>query len=293
MTAPTEGVPTTLVLPDGFQPEGITIGKASIAYLGSLADGSIYRLHLGSGRGRLVSVGSGTPSAGLKLDRHGRLFVAGAFGGDFRVIHALTGELLASYRFAPAQASFFNPVTLVNDVVLTPSAAWITESYRPVLYRLPFGPLGQLPGSQQAETIELSGDIRYAEGLNANGIARTPDGRALLIVQTNTGLLFRVDPETGVARVVDLGGALLTNGDGLLLAGQTLFAVNGLDNAVAVVHLDVTGRTGRLVRWVSDERLDVPTAVAAFDGRLYLPNARFGTPPEKSTSYSVVAIPQP
>ena len=31
---------------------------------------------------------------------------------------------------------------------------------------------------------------------NANGIAETPDRKALLVVQSNTGFLFRVDPET-------------------------------------------------------------------------------------------------
>jgi hypothetical protein len=48
----------------------------------------------------------------------------------------------------------------------------------------------------------------------------TPDGRALLVVQSNTGYRFRVDPHTGVATRVDLGGTLLTNGDGLLVQGR-------------------------------------------------------------------------
>ncbi|WP_371583799.1 hypothetical protein [Streptomyces sp. NBC_01314] len=36
--------------------------------------------------------------------------------------------------------------------------------------------------------IPLSGDIAYQSGFNANGIARTPDGKALLVVQSNTEL---------------------------------------------------------------------------------------------------------
>ena len=38
-----------------------------------------------------------------------------------------------------------------------------------------------------------------APGFNANGIALTPNGRALLVVQSATGLLFRVNPRTGEA----------------------------------------------------------------------------------------------
>jgi len=37
----------------------------------------------------------------------------------------------------------------------------------------------------------------------------------------------------------------------------------------------------------------VPTTVAAFRDRLYLPNARFTTPPTPTTPYSVVAIDRP
>ena len=35
--------PDEIALPNGFRPEGITIGKRPIAYIGSLADGDIYR----------------------------------------------------------------------------------------------------------------------------------------------------------------------------------------------------------------------------------------------------------
>ena len=72
-----------------------------------------------------------------------------------------------------------------------------------------------------------------------------PDGRALLIIQSVTGLLFRVDPSTGIATKVDLGGALLTAGDGLLLSGRTLFVVQNRLNQVAVVRLNSAGTAGR------------------------------------------------
>ena len=81
----------------------------------------------------------------------------------------------------------------------------------------------------------------HQPGFNLNGIARTPDGEALLVVQSNTGLLFRVDPATGEATTVDLGGTLLSNGDGLLVVGRTLYAVQNAMNRVAVVELNRAG----------------------------------------------------
>ena len=75
LVAPAEARPRQLDridLPVGFQPEGIAIGKGPYAYLGSLADGDIYRANLRTGKGRVISQGPGTPSVGLKLDRRGR-----------------------------------------------------------------------------------------------------------------------------------------------------------------------------------------------------------------------------
>ena len=71
----------------------------------------------------------------------------------------------------------------------------------------------------------------------ANGIAFTPDRSALLVVQSDSGMLFRVNPRTGRARQVDLGGNLLTNGDGLLVKGRILYVVQNRLNQVAVFKL--------------------------------------------------------
>ena len=124
-------------------------------------------------------------------------------------------------------------------------------------------------------------------------IARTPDGDALLVIQSSTGFLFRVDPATGDSTRVDLGGALLLNGDGLLLSGRTLFVVQNRLNQVAVVQLNKEGTSGEVTDRVTDPRFDVPTTVAAFGNRLYLPNARFGIPNPLEATYNAVAIPKP
>ncbi len=286
MAAAGDAFPTEIALPNGFRPEGIAIGSRPFAYFGSLADGSIYRANLATGTGAVLPAGGpGTPSVGLKLDEgHGRLFVAGGNAGNGRVVSARSGEILASYAFATAP-------TFVNDVVLTPRAAYFTDSMSPFLYVVRLGRHGGLPDGFTA--LPLSGDLVYQPGFNVNGLVRTPDGSALIVVQSNTASLFRVDPASGAATLVDLGGEPVTNGDGLLLLGSTLYVVQNQLNRVAAFRLSRDGRSGRLLTTATDPRLDIPTTVAAFGRRLYLPNARFSTPPTPETTYNAIGIPKP
>ncbi|MEU6353032.1 superoxide dismutase [Streptomyces sp. NPDC047072] len=267
--------PTQFPLPDGFQPEGITIGARPFAYFGSLADGSVYRASLATGRGSVVVKGAGRPTVGLKIDRHGRLFLAGGDSGEIRVADARSG---ATEVYAVGG-------TFVNDVILTPGAAWFTDSFKPVLYRLAKGGV---------TTVPLTGDWQQGPEFTANGIERTPDGRALLVVNVfaNGGGLMRVDPRTGAARAVDLGTAKLPNGDGLLLLGRTLYAVQQAQNAVDVFRLNDSGTRGTAITRITDPRFRIPTTAAAWGRRLYLPNARFDVDPTPATDYDAVAVKQ-
>jgi sugar lactone lactonase YvrE len=284
--APPGQAEDVISLPDGFQPEGIAIGPRGTGYVGSLADGDIYVFDVRTGEEIRTLEGPGTPSVGLKIDSRGRLFIAGGPTGEARVVDASTGDLLQSYTLT-SEPSF------VNDVVLTHRAAWFTDSSQAQLYKLPFGPGGRLPEPDAVQTVPLSGDWVQQPGFNANGIAETPNHQALLVIQSSTGLLFRVDPETGVATVVDLGSLVLTNGDGLLVVGRTLYVVQNLSNTVAVIHLNSAGTSGELVDQLTDSDFQVPTTIAKYGRSLYLPNARFDTPPAPDTRYSVVRIDRP
>lgn len=268
--------PTRIDLPPGFRPEGIAIGGGPTAWLGSLADGDIYRVDLRTGRGTVVSQGPGTATVGVKVDRHGRLFAAGGPSGTARVIDTRTGRLLADHRLTTA-------TSFVNDVVLTRHTAWFTDSQQAQLYAVPLG-------GGPARTLPLTGEWEQVEGFNANGVTATPDGRGLLVVNSTTGLLHRVDPHTGVTSVVDLGGASLTSGDGMLLLGRTLYVVRNLINEIAVIHLDRSGSRGVQVDTLTSDDFDVPTTVAAYRDRLYLPNARFTTTRAPDTPYWVTAV---
>jgi sugar lactone lactonase YvrE len=212
--------PDQLDLPAGFQPEGITIGPGATAYLGSLADGDIYAANLRTEELTLVSDDPGSPSVGLKIDNQGRLFVAGGPSGTGRVIDVETGDVIQEYTFASGQ-------TFINDVVLTRDFAWFTDSMQPQLYGVSLRPGGRPGDPADVVSLPLIGDWVQTEGFNANGIAETPNRKALLVVQSSTGFLFRVDPETGVATRVDLGDTLVTGGDGLLVRGNTLYVVQG------------------------------------------------------------------
>jgi hypothetical protein len=272
---------TSFDLPAGFQPEGIAIGKGPYAYLGSRVDGDIYRASLRTGRGEVISQGPGTQSLGLKIDDRGRLFVAGGNGGNARVINVATGAVLKSYTLQTVPS-------FINDVTLTGGAAWYTDSANPVLFKLPLGRHGKLPDA--AVRVPLSGDIAYTTGNNANGIAPTPDGRALIIVQSNTGKLFHTTYR-GRTTEIDLGGGSVPNGDGLWLRGRDLYVVQNQLNLVAKIKLNRSGTRGTVVSRTGSDAFDVPTTIAEYGGRFYLPNARFTTPPTPTTTYTVVQVP--
>jgi sugar lactone lactonase YvrE len=295
--------PSHLDLPNGFRPEGIATGSSHTAYLGSLADGDIYALDLHSGEGSVISQGPGTPSTGLKVDDE-RLFVSGGSGGDARVVDLRSGKILRSYTLVPAGTPSF-----INDVILTDDAAWFTDSLDNAVYRIPLGDdhhhgdddgddhghhhghhgHHSLPSPADVQKVDLTGAWVQGAGNNANGITTTPDGRALLVINSSNGLLYRVD-ETGVATQVDLGGYVVTNGDGLLREGRTLYAVQNQLNKVAVLDLAKDGRSGALTDTLTSPDFDVPTTIARSGGDLFLPNARFTTPPTPTTPYWVTGL---
>ena len=275
--------PATIQLPNGFQPEGIAIGKAPYAYFGSRLDGDIYRASLRTGAGKIIAQGPGTSSLGLKLDRRGRLFVSGGAGGDARVLDAGSGRLLKSYQLQTVPS-------FINDVILAGGAAWYTDSANPVLFKVPLGRHGKLPA--QAVRVPLSGDIAYVAGTNANGISASPDGRGLIIVQSNTGKLFRTS-YAGKTTEIDLGTESVPNGDGIWLRGRTLYVVQNRLNQIAKIELNKSGTRGHVVSRTTDPRFDVPTTIAEYGKRFYLPNARFSTMPTPDTTYTANAVPIP
>lgn len=279
--------PDVISLPDGFQPEGISAGRGHHFFVGSLVDGAIYRGNVRTGRGAVLVPGSeGNVAVGTEVDRRNRLWVAGGGTGKARVYNARTGNLRRTYRLAPEGRTF------INDVVVTRRAAYFTDSVHPRLYVVPFRPNGRLG---PARRVFYSGQLVYQPGFNVNGIEASPNGRRLLVIQSNTGNLYRVNAATGRTRQVNLHGESLSNGDGILRQGRTLYVVRNQNNEIAVVHLGRRYRAGRVVDTLTDPDFIVPTTVARFGSRLYAVNARFGSPPQPTpdTPYTVVRVERP
>jgi outer membrane protein assembly factor BamB len=282
--------PSTIALPNGWQPEGIAAGPGKLVFSGSIATGSIYVTNVRTGEGRvLVEAPTGRVAVGLKWDeRTGYLYVAGGPTGMIYVYEARTGEEVAVFTVDDPQGSF------VNDVVVTRDAVYFTDSYKAQFYRIDLGHRGKLPAAASVETIPLGGDFELVPGqFNSNGIVASSNGRSLIIVHSSLGLLYRVDPDTGEASAIDLGGALVINGDGLLRLGRSLYVVENFSNLIQEVRLDREWTTGTLGDTLTNPAFDVPTTIARVDGALYAVNARFTVPPTPATEYHIVRTPLP
>ena len=109
-------------------------------------------------------------------------------------------------------------------------------------------------------TIQLDpDDIGFVPGaFNLNGIESAMGGRFLLSVNSTSGELYRVNPRNGNARTIDLGGASVSAGDGLLKVRRTLYVVRNELNLVAVVRLRPGLLAGRTVNELTARRLDFP-----------------------------------
>ena len=181
----------------------------------------------------LAAGAPGRASAGIAFEaKRDRIWVAGVGpplngDSDVRVYDASSGALLATYQ-PPG-------VGLLNDVAVTRKAVYVTDSTSPQLVVIPLPQDGSLPPSAAATTLPVGGDFVQTPGFNLNGIVA--EKGVLLVAQSEAGRLFRVDPATGVADEVDLGGTTLSYPDGLELLGHTLYVARPFDNRVTVVKL--------------------------------------------------------
>jgi hypothetical protein len=168
----------------------------------------------------------------------------------------------------------------------------LTDSSRPVLYKVALSAGGKLPNPATVQEIPLGGDFEFIDGeFNANGIEATKNGKWLLIVNTTTGLLYRVDPNSGDATEIDLGADTLPSGDGILLRGKNLYVVQNFLNQVSVVRLQPKFTTGEIQTVITDPSFDIPTSIDHHGSAVYVVNARFSTPPTPDTEYSIVKLP--
>jgi len=298
-SATAQSFPETIPLPEGFQPEGITLGHGPTAYVGSLASGSIYEVDLRTGEGSLLVHGipGSQMAVGLDFDkRSSYLFVAGGITGYGLVYDTKTGELVALLSLGAPWMSW------INDVVVTRNAAYFTDSFAPQIFKValtsegaPSGVVTPLPltGDWDNATPTAPGEIV----INANGIVATPNDRRLIVVNYALGRLFNVDPDTGFASEIDLGGFTVPSGDGLVLRGKTMYVVQNFANAIAVFRLSPDYSAATFTGYLTDSDLSIPSTADSFGPWIYAVNARFDVcfpleycPPD--TDFDIVRVEQ-
>lgn len=299
---------TTLEIPgERVFPEGIAYDPAAGAlYVGSTDDGTIYRGDLATGVVEPFLPGGQdgrTAVTGLKVDEAGRLVVCGRQTGRIFVYDTASGALLARFWNGRAEG------TLVNDAAIAADGAvYVTDSFMPVLYRIDLTALPDGASAQQAAGIaEREADVflnftgsalAYADGFNANGIVVTPDGRALLVVQFNTGRLYRVELATRAVTEVPLADGDLRGGDGMALDGTTLWVLLDTTAELVRVELDATGTRGVVVARLTDSTFAYPTTLALVgDGTALVVNSQLdmtgdGASPVLPFTVSRVVLPE-
>jgi len=274
--------PDHIDLQNGWAPEGIAAGRGSTAYVGSLSTGGVAAVNLRTGDvdSEFIVGVSGTAAVGLEYEAGAhRLWVAGGNGHEVRVYDAETGELLETYAFTSG---------FVNDVVVTRDAVYATDSNMPQLLVIPLGADGSLPAPDEAFALPISGAFVYQGGFNANGIAEFAGW--LLVPQSNTGELFAIDPATGVSVQLLPEGAI-PSADGVELVGSTLYVVVRGTDFTGVVAYSIHGGVVTPVGMTTSDDLDFPTTVAFTAGKLWVVNARFGTPVTEDTPYWITSLP--
>jgi Cu-Zn family superoxide dismutase len=287
--------PNEYVLPgDAVFPEGIGYQQSTgNFYVGSTTDGTVFRGHarVAAASPFLPPGADGRTSVtGMKVDAAGRLYVDGAGTGLAFVYDTATGTLIRSFTTG------FSGDQFLNDVVIAKNGdAFLTDSLRPVLYRIPESDVVAGAGTGTLDPwLDFTGTpLVYQTGFNLNGIVATPNGKYLIVVQSNTGKLFRISLATKEVVQIDLGGDAVA-GDGLALRGRTLFAVDRPN--IDKISLSGDFLSGRVVSRTNDTTLRFPTTIAIARGRLLVVNSQFDKrpptgPPELPFTVSSIRIP--
>jgi Cu-Zn family superoxide dismutase len=280
-------------------PAGVAVFPEGIAYhagngdffVGSTVDGAVYRGNARRGNRALALFLPGgsdgrTDVRGMKVDPQGRLWMAGGATGTMWLYDAVTGRLLSGFKNGLA-GSF------INDVAIGPDgAAYFTDSRVPLLYRI-------APDAQGIFRYEVWRDlagspIQFGEGFNLNGIVVTPDGKYVIVVQTNTGKLFRI--ATGSQEISEIslaGGDKMTFGDGLLLDGQTLYVSRNSLNLMVQVQLAADYGSGQQVGAFTDPSFSLTTTMARAGDRLLVVNSQFNRRDNPTLPFTISSVQVP
>ena len=276
--------PDLISIPQGFEAEGIEMGKNNDFFVGTLSwsgnltnAGAIYKGNLLTGEGQVLVPPTGKKLSGLSYDaRTDYLYAATGHSGGFagprweqgiKVYTATSGRLLGEIIFGDDM--------VINDVLVTDTAVYCTDSISTTLYKLPLENDGKV-FSSTVEKIEMTG-FEMAEGLNANGLVGDFDGKELVVVNGNTGVLYLVDTASGAVSPVNVQGdeQLFQNGDGLYMDGRTLYIMQNFSQKIAVVDLSDDLTQGTFVKNIVSDDFSIPTTITGFGSCIYAINTHF------------------
>jgi sugar lactone lactonase YvrE len=262
-------------------PEGVAAhGRAF--FVGATGDGTIYRGTIDDPIVREFIPGAvGKSAVGIELAR-GKLYVAGGGTGQIVVYDVASKEVVAS--FATGAGGF------LNDLVVTRSGdVFVTDSFRPVLWHVSAAQVRA--GFGTPEGIPVGPEIVYQSGFNLNGIVARKGGSQLIVVQSNTGALFRIDLDDDATngREIRRIDAEPLPGDGLLLDAGRLIVVEGSPAALKFVKLRGNAKRGKVVETRTDPSLRGPSTVDRTRHLYLVVNADFAT---SRTPFTVVGLPR-
>jgi sugar lactone lactonase YvrE len=272
----------TITYGDSALPEGITEDPdGGHFYVCGFGDGTIFRCALDQAEAEVwlpAGAHGCVEAVGMACDRRGRLYVCGGSTGHVFAYDIASRELLAR-RTVPATPS---APTLLNDMTVVGDHLYVTDSLRPVIWRLD---VRESLGEPE-EWLDLTrhgadvSDQHYLNGIVATRPDATHDDARLVVAAQGTGRLWRVDVATATAEPIDAGEAVI-NGDGLVFVDDVLYVCDNSEETdgsvrmwLTAVRLSGDARSAQVLgRW---ERplWDTPTTAAYLDGRLYLVNAQ-------------------
>jgi hypothetical protein len=261
-------------------PEGVaTRGGGKVFFVGATGDGTIYRGTVGNPTvTEFIPGAAGKSAVGMKI-RGGKLYVAGGMTGMIYVYSLRTKELLAT--FDTGSGGF------LNDLVVTGRGVFVTDSFRPTLWRVTNAQLRAGSGTPQA--IPVGPEIAYASGFNLNGIVAR--AHKLIVVQSNTGKLFSIEVKKGgtARKIHEIVSDPVVGGDGMLLDRGRLIVVRGSPAALLFLKLNHHASSAKLVATQTDPTLRGPSTVARARHLYLVVNADFAT---STTPFTVSGLPR-
>jgi Cu-Zn family superoxide dismutase len=269
-------------------PEGIAFDKKTDTFfVGATGDGTIYRGTLEDPIvTEFIAGAPGQEAVGIKVF-DGKLYVAGGFSGRVSVYDIATGQLVAVFEGFGAG--------MLNDLVVTKRGdVYVTDSFVPTLWHISAEQVAA--GGGTPEGVPLDPDILEWNfspfAFNLNGIVALNGGRSLIVVQSETGKLFRIDLD----RRAPLGPAIHEIeveplfGDGLLMDRGRLVVVTFAPTfSLTFVKLDHRASRGTVVERRTDPTLRGPSTVARARNFYLVVNADFET---NMTPFTVTRLPR-